>query len=285
MRRAGELIKKQIVQIDTGNIVGHVEDLLLDPDAQQLAALITTTARWLREAWVLPWASIQVSTGDVILVQPGAEPAPIHDYPQLEALSLRKIHVSGTTVVTASGKKVGSIAEVMIDPHGVIVGYAVGLGMFHAEKQFVAAAAVEVLGTDTVIIKDASLRDFEDTSASHAFAVPRVMLPFTGTPVIVEEPAPTTQSLPQTELEALELGEELMHRHKPPAEPPPATAQVSAAEMLPAHEVVPPTQQELIAKTALPPAGKLQAPPEDSAADPSFVSTTPPAQQADHDAE
>jgi uncharacterized protein YrrD len=193
MRKAADLLKKLIVQIDTGNIIGNVADLLIDPEEDRLVAVLTVTARWLREPALIPWEQIVVSTGDVILVQPGTEPILATASPRLQHLLERKIHVSGTTVLTKSGAKVGTVGELMINDHGQILGYVVSSGFLGSERQFVAAENVEALGADALIILEGSTRDVLPTSEAEERADElkhSIVLPLTGTRLTVDSPPP-----------------------------------------------------------------------------------------------
>ncbi|HEY1012258.1 MAG TPA: PRC-barrel domain-containing protein, partial [Herpetosiphonaceae bacterium] len=191
MRKAADLLKKLIVQIDTGDIVGKVEDLLLDPEQDRLAALITMSGRWMREAALIPWEGIVVCTGDVILVRPGTEPQPASALPPLQQLLERNIHVSGTRVLTASGDKVGTVGEMLIDGEGRIKGYTISRGFLGAERQFVAAEDVEAIGADALIVRDDAARDtLDDEPPASGYPAderrPEIVLPLTGTRI----PAP-----------------------------------------------------------------------------------------------
>ena len=208
MRKAADLIKKQIVQIDTGNIIGNVVDLLIDPDEHRLAAVLTVTPRWLREPALVPWEQIVVASGDVILVRPGTEPIHASAKPRLQELLERKIHVSGTPVLTKSGAKAGSVGELMIDDQGQIQGYVVSSGFLGSERQFVAAENVEALGADALIIRDGSTTDILPTAESEAEELVdelkhSIVLPLTGTRLLVDpHPAAGSEQPPRTEAPA-----------------------------------------------------------------------------------
>ncbi len=191
MRKAADLLKKLIVQVDTGNIIGNVVDLLIDPDENRLVAVLTVTPRWLREPALIPWEQIVVSTGDVILVQAGTEPIHASAMPQFQQLLRRKIHVSGTPVLTRSGAKIGTVGALMINDHGQILGYVVNSGFLGSERQFVAAESVEALGADALIILEGSARDALPISASEAEELVdelkhSIVLPLTGTRLTVD---------------------------------------------------------------------------------------------------
>ncbi|MBA3469580.1 MAG: PRC-barrel domain-containing protein [Herpetosiphonaceae bacterium] len=187
MRKAADLLKKLIVQVDTGNIIGNVVDLLIDPDESRLVAVLTVTPRWLREPALIPWEQIIVSSGDVILVQADTEPIHASAKPRLQQLLERKIHVSGTPVLTRSGAKVGTVGALMINDHGQILGYVVNSGFLGSERQFVAAESVEALGADALIILEGSAHDTLPVSASEAEERKRsIVLPLTGTRLLVD---------------------------------------------------------------------------------------------------
>ena len=158
MRKAADLIKKQIVQVDTGNIVGNVADLLLDLDAGRLAAVVTMAGRW-RETTLIAWEQIVVSTGDVILVKPGVEPQAASATPHFQVLLERNIHLHGTPVLTDKGEKIGSLGEMLIDDAGFIKAYTVNRGFLGSERHFVPTSGIISVGADAILIHEGSVRD------------------------------------------------------------------------------------------------------------------------------
>lgn len=157
MLKAGTLLKKPLIQVNTGTIIGHVEDLLLDPEQDRIVALITTTGGWLREAEIIPWEEL-VAIGDVLLIRPDVRPVSVAKRDDYKALMDRKLHVSGTTVVDTKGEKVGTVKELIIDAHGRLEGFMVSQGLFSG-KEFIAARNVEGIGSDALVIKPSDLRE------------------------------------------------------------------------------------------------------------------------------
>lgn len=251
--RAADLIKRHIVQVDTGLIVGHVEDLVVNPDPQRVMALVTISPRWKREATVIPWSLVRVASGDVILVDAGVEPQPISVYPELQELIERRIRLNGTPVISESGLRFGSIHDLLLEDDGLIIGYVLSYGFLGTDRRYVAAGAVKAVGPDAIVALDGSLRELGEIQQSLG---PRLILPFTGTPISLDEvelieqnDAPSLMSLPEPATpyherqemlvndglaglpdSAVAEGEALMPH--PPVEPPPITSQESAGEML-----------------------------------------------------
>ena len=187
MRKAADLIKKQLVQLDTGNIVGSIADLLIDPEAGRLAAVVATTGRW-RETTVIPWEQIVVSTGDVVLIAAGVEPQPASAVPRLQALLERKIHLSGTPVLTEKGSRVGTVGELLIDSDGAIQAYTINRGFLGSERLFVAVAGVVSIGADALLVHEESLQDSMEPTAEGTRAEEMkhaIVLPLTGTRLLV----------------------------------------------------------------------------------------------------
>jgi uncharacterized protein YrrD len=187
MRKAADLIKKQLVQVDSGNIVGSIADLLIDPEAGRLAAVVTTTGRW-RETTLIPWDQIVVSTGDVVLIAAGVEPQPASAVPRLQALLERKIHHSGTPVLTEKGTRVGTVGELLIDSAGAIQAYTINRGFLGSERLFVTVAGVASIGADALLVHEESLQDSMEPTAEGARAEElkhAIVLPLTGTRLLV----------------------------------------------------------------------------------------------------
>lgn len=192
MYKAGELVKKSIVRVDTGNIIGSVADLLVDHAAGRIVGLLTNTGGLFREATVVEWAQVLVWAGDVILVKAGCEVLRANAIPHFHSILEKKIHLTGTAAIGRSGNKLGTIGELLLDETGLIVGYVITRGVLKGERQYVLSAGVAGIGSDAVVIYDEALRDtIEGLEPTIPDPKLTMVMPLTGTRLSVEAPAST----------------------------------------------------------------------------------------------
>lgn len=115
---------KSIISISNGQIIGTVNDILIDPKALTIAAIITSKSTLLsREIDVIPAAEIQVWGQDVILVSGPDIIRKKEEVPDLaESLSVSG-QIKGRNVFSLNGTRVGEINDLVIDGSGNLVSY------------------------------------------------------------------------------------------------------------------------------------------------------------------
>lgn len=221
MYKAGELVKKSIIRVDTGNIIGSVADLLVDHDAGRIVGLLTSTGGLFREATIVEWAQVLVWVGDVILVKAGCEVLRANAIPHVHALLEKKIHLTGTPAIGRSGNKLGTIGELLLDETGLIVGYVITRGVLKGERQYVLSSGIAGIGSDAVVVHDEALRDtLEGLEQTIPDPKLTMVMPLTGTRLSVEvpitpanpaesKPSPTdVQRLSSNEIDAILRGDQ-----------------------------------------------------------------------------
>jgi len=173
MFRATELCGRSVVDVDTGRKLGRVDQVILDPRARRVAALVVSSGRSLLDSGQrveIPATAILAIGPDALTVrylEGAADAADLEQLPRLE-------DVVGKRVVTQGGTLVGSVDDVLLDAaRGRIVGYALGPagGAGRLEQQItrlfsgtearadarVIPAEVDVrLGGDVIVIPDAA---------------------------------------------------------------------------------------------------------------------------------
>lgn len=124
MIRAKDLDGRDVVDLESAEKIGHVDEIFLDPAGGRIAAYSVSAHSSLvgggRRTFLPP--SVVESIGpEAIMVRPGfAREAPTNSPESFPRLS----QVTGRKVVTQSGKLVGAVSDVLIDgPPGTIVGY------------------------------------------------------------------------------------------------------------------------------------------------------------------
>src|SRR5581483_1250171 len=171
MFRARELYGRSVVDVDAGQKLGQVDQVILDPRARRVAALVVGSGRSLVDSGDridIPASAIHAIGPDALTVRYLEGAADAGDLEQLPRLE----DVVGKRVVTRGGTLVGSVEDVLLDAaSGRIVGYALGPagGSSRLEQQIsrlfsgtdaraearVIAADVDVrIGGDVIVIPD-----------------------------------------------------------------------------------------------------------------------------------
>src|SRR5262245_6743637 len=116
MIRATELRDRAVVDLGTGATIGSVDELVLDPAGRCLAGLIVASRRGLfgrGQRRTIPAAAVRALGGDVITVRVvAATDAEIESVADLPLLT----HVVGRKVLTETGRLLGTIDEVLLEP-------------------------------------------------------------------------------------------------------------------------------------------------------------------------
>jgi len=156
-----ELKDKTIVSITNGAIVGQVMDVLIDPDALQVAALVTSKGGLLKrgETEAIPADQVQVWGYDVILVSGPNVVVKEDQLPGLEKWLSASDRIKGYTVVSIDGTRIGELNDVTIDAQGQVVAYDLAQVFVEgpvAESKRIAAELTHSLGPDVLIVNASS---------------------------------------------------------------------------------------------------------------------------------
>ncbi len=163
MYKAKELIGKDIVHQATGERLASVQDLLLDPDARHIVALLVDGG-WFNNARIVRWSSV-VSSSDVVIVQ-GDNPIGIaSNDPEVADLLKQDIRMTGKTIISDGGERIGSVGDLFINDAGEVVGYEVKQGFINdlSGRKFLPVGKVRAVGKDAIIADTADLKPTDQT--------------------------------------------------------------------------------------------------------------------------
>jgi uncharacterized protein YrrD len=157
MRRGRELLGLSVVGQEDGRRLGNVRDLFFDHDTDELLALVIAEKDLfgLIDAQIVPWREIVSIGGDVILARNSASIIKLRDDPRVREMAQRETVLSGTAVMSQSGEKIGTLADMFIDETtGRVLGYEVSNGFLSDTlrgKKFVPAPPGLAIGRDAAI--------------------------------------------------------------------------------------------------------------------------------------
>jgi sporulation protein YlmC with PRC-barrel domain len=158
MKFAKDLLNKQIVSVDNGQILGKVHDVYLDADLRTVSGLHLGHEGFLRRtAQLIPRSEIMLLGRDTVLVK---QADVVVEEEQIEAVEqwVRRENLAGRELATAGGTKIATIDDVVIDDTGEVLGFTLGRTYVDspvAESGAVSRAVIiDVAAADNVITMD-----------------------------------------------------------------------------------------------------------------------------------
>jgi uncharacterized protein YrrD len=164
MRKAKELVGKAIIHLSTGAKLATVHDLLFDNEARRIVALLTGGGWWSNPQFVR-WSSV-VSFSDVVVVQGEAPLAVVADDPEVAELLKRGSPMTGTTIISDGGERIGTVGELFVDDRGNVVGYEVSQGFISdlSGRKFLPVEQIQTVGKDAVIATASELPSLREAT-------------------------------------------------------------------------------------------------------------------------
>jgi uncharacterized protein YrrD len=163
MRKANSLIGKELVNQATGEKLATVQDIILDNDAHQVVALLVDSGGWFRDARVVHWNAV-VSIGDVVVVRGNTPIVVASSDPQLAFLIETKTPMTGTTIISDGGERIGTVGDLFINDAGAVVGYEISQGFISdlAGRKFLSAENIQAVGKDAIIAHPSDLMSVKE---------------------------------------------------------------------------------------------------------------------------
>lgn len=155
----------QIVSTTNGQIIGQVEDLLINMKELKVAAAVTSKGGLFdSKIEAIQRKDIQVWGEDVILVK---DPEVIHAQDHIDGFeewASAADQIKGKDVLNTDGEKIAEISDVIIDSIGHIVGYDLSKVLIEGpvkESKRIHVNATQALGIDALIIDTTNLYAWE----------------------------------------------------------------------------------------------------------------------------
>ena len=162
MNKVNELYGKKVINQSNGEGVAAVRDVVLSPDAQRIVALVVGGGTFSSDEQVIRWDKI-VSIGEYVIVQ-SVEPFSATGE-DMEVADLRdQAHrITGKTVISNDGERMGTVGDMFFDERGTIAGYEIKQGgvFGNSANPILPARYVHSVGKDAVIADRAELVDRE----------------------------------------------------------------------------------------------------------------------------
>lgn len=155
-RTSQEFHGKPIVATSNGQIIGRVADLMMDPAALQISALVTSRGSLIRrETQVIESDSVSLWGQDVVLVGEPDVIVPAEELPGSESWLTISDGLKGHSVVDSQGRRIGTLEDIVVDERGHIVAYKLSRVLVDSPAivdQQIPMSMTRSLGPDVLIV-------------------------------------------------------------------------------------------------------------------------------------
>ncbi|AHF08879.1 MULTISPECIES: PRC-barrel domain-containing protein [Dehalobacter] len=151
-----KILSLPIISLKEGQQIGLVRNIVIDPKAKAVAALMVDPKGFFKEQRIIPYNRV-VSIGEnVITVSTENQAEKATNLPDILELLKEKTAIIGTKVITASGKTLGIIEEFYIDTeNGMISSLDISGGKIEGlfkGKASLKADDILTIGSDVVVV-------------------------------------------------------------------------------------------------------------------------------------
>jgi uncharacterized protein YrrD len=164
-RLSNEIKGFQIISASNGQIIGKVEDVLIDPKKRQVAAIVAFKGNLLDSTVkAIPREDVQVWGEDVILTDKPNVICKLDKLTGIDEWESASDKINGKDVLETQGQKIGVLNDVVIDSNAQVIGYdlsEVFLEGAVADSKRIHVDTTEVFGPDALIVDKSKLYKWE----------------------------------------------------------------------------------------------------------------------------
>jgi uncharacterized protein YrrD len=163
MQKVSELVGKPIVSADTGERIGKVSDVLVDPQSQHVIGLVVASGV-LSAEHVLPFTDVQTLGTDAVVARSGSGVVGRKEWHQQAIDTMRTSALQQKRVLTTSGRALGQIRDVLVDEVGSIEGFEIagsGFGGLLRRRSTLPQAHGVTIGADAVLVPEDTAAELE----------------------------------------------------------------------------------------------------------------------------
>jgi uncharacterized protein YrrD len=115
MKKTQQIIGLPVIEISSGNQLGEVAGIVVNPDQGIVECLLLDRKNWYGEMRALPYSSVQGVGEFAITVLSGSDVSPVSKSPELLSILDRNIQVLKAGVMSRLGRYIGTISEYLVD--------------------------------------------------------------------------------------------------------------------------------------------------------------------------
>jgi len=167
MQKVSELVGKPIVSAETGERMGKVADVLLDPQSSHILGLVVGGGL-LSSEQVLPYADVQTLGKDAVVARSGKGVVGPKEWRQQGLDTARSSALTHKRVLTTSGRALGEIHDVLVDESaGTVEAFVVAnsaLGGLVRRRSILPQGSGVTIGADAVLVPDEAAAALEEAT-------------------------------------------------------------------------------------------------------------------------
>jgi uncharacterized protein YrrD len=174
MPRVSELIGRTVISGDSGERIGTVSDVLLDPQSLRVLGLVMGGGLF-RSEHVLPYTDVQTLGKDAIVARSAAGVVDPRQWHQRGSDSTRTSALKHRQVLTTSGRALGQIHDVMLDEGGAVDAFELAgstLSGLMGRRPIVPQVGGITIGIDAVLVPDEAAAAMEGARGANADTSP-----------------------------------------------------------------------------------------------------------------
>ncbi|MBZ4652821.1 MAG: hypothetical protein JG781_159 [Peptococcaceae bacterium] len=149
MKKGRELKNLPVIEVSSGQLLGYVREIEVKENSRLSGLYVTSLSN---EICYVPWDNIASIGRDAIFIKSKEENQ------KVESVPVEKTAYCGSWVMSASGKNLGTIEDIVIEESsGNVVGYEISDGYlkdFLMGRSVIAQADVVTYGDDVFIVAD-----------------------------------------------------------------------------------------------------------------------------------
>lgn len=168
MHKVSELVGKTIVSSETGDRMGRVADVLLDPQSNRALGLVIGGGV-LGGEHVLPFGDIQTLGTDAVVARSAQGVLDAKHWRAQGIEAARSSALKHKRVLTTGGRMLGELNDVMLDDVGIVEAFEIArpafAGLTQRRSRLPQTSAVTI-GADAVLVTDDAV-DAMDRQGHH----------------------------------------------------------------------------------------------------------------------
>ncbi len=125
MKKSSEIMGLPVISINEGRELGKVRDLVINPAAKAVSALLIEDRKWFMGAKTCPFSAISGIGQDALTIETSQSVTAALDSPELLDLLAEEIRIIGSKLLTKTGQLQGKIVDMIVDESGKMISFDV----------------------------------------------------------------------------------------------------------------------------------------------------------------
>ncbi len=151
MVKAGEVIGRKVIGRESGEEIGKIKDLVIDPTGKQVIGFVISEGV-IHGAKVAAWSTLQALGPDAVVLNASSSVVKAAEQPDIKAVLDKELSIRGLRLETTEGKELGKIEDFHFDERtGLVEGYELAGGLFSKGSFLPTPASIE-LGKDVAFV-------------------------------------------------------------------------------------------------------------------------------------